>query len=72
MVRNIVYILDGNKFRINVVEIVNQRTMASRTEQQLAGFGAERLIVHIHRNCVGGFVLIGKGNVVINSVSSFK
>ena len=68
-VRNhIVNILNEYNISIQIIQILNQCTMTTRTEQQLAILIAERLVFHIGSNCISTWLLLRETDMIIDTV----
>ena len=64
---HIIYILDKDNIGIQVIQILNQRAVPSRTEQQFA-FIAERFVLHIGSNRIRTRLLFRKRHIIFHPV----
>ena len=70
LVSHIVDILDGNHLFLDLIEVVDERTVSCRTEKEGVCLCSERLVLHVHSNSVCSLVLECECDVVGNSVLS--
>ncbi len=66
---HIVDVLDGNDLFLEVVEVVDEGSVAGRAEEQTVVLGAERTVLDVNGDGVGSLVLVGECNVVFHPVS---
>ena len=69
---DIVDVLDGHELRIDLVQVVDEGAVAGGTEQEGVVIRAERLVLRIHGDGVGGLVLEGEGDVVLHAVAGLE
>ena len=71
-IRNhIVNVLNKNNIRIQIIQILNQRTMPAGTEQKLTVI-AEWLVFHISGNCISAWFLFGESDIIIYAITFGK
>jgi len=64
----VVDILDEDNVGIEIVKVLDQRTVTTRTEQEFAVV-TERLVIHIGGDGIGIRFLLGEGNVIVYSIT---
>ena len=64
----VVDILDEDNVGVEIVQVLDQCTVTTRTEQEFAVV-AERLVVHIGSDGIGIRFLFGEGDVIVYSVA---
>ena len=72
LVGDIVDVLDGNELLIDLVQVVDEGTVAGGTEQEGVVVRAEGLVLRIHGDGVGGLVLESEGDVVLHAVTGLE
>ena len=72
LVGDIVDVLDGHELLVDLVQVVDEGAMAGGTEQERFVVRAERLVLRIHGNGVGGLVLEGESDVVLHAVAGLE
>ena len=65
---HIIDVLDEDDISINLVEVLNQGTMTTRTEEQGAIIVPERCVVGIGSHGISTRLLLGEGDVVLDAV----
>ena len=69
---HIVDVLDEDHIGIDLVQILNQCTMTTGTEQQRSVIVTERGVVGIGSHCVGTGFLLGEGDIVFDTILPCK
>ena len=69
---DIVDVLDGHEFFIDLVQVVDEGAVAGRTEQEGVVIGTERLVLRIDGDGVGSLVLVGEGDLVFHAVTGLE
>ena len=68
---DVVDILDAHELFLHLIEVVDEGAVTGGTEEEGAIGLAERLVVGVYGDGVGGFVLIGEADVVLDAVAFF-
>ena len=66
---DIVDVLDRNQLRIDLVEIVDKRSMTCRAEKKFPVRGTERLVINANRDRVRRLVLVGEVDVIMDTIA---
>ena len=69
---DVIDILDENDVGILLIEVLNERAVSTRAEEEFAVLGTERRAVRISRQRVGTRQLLGEGDVVLDIVFVFE